>query len=63
MNLPSHDPIMNAKRFRLLAQQNLERARSAGSVPEHRHHRTLARHYMFMIESELEAASKQAPWR
>jgi hypothetical protein len=63
MNLPSHNPIMNAKRFRLFALENLERARSAASVPERRHHRTLARHYMFMIESELEAASKQAPWR
>ena len=63
MNLPNHDPVMNAKRFRLLALENLERAQSAKSVPERRHHRTLARHYMFMIESELEAASKQEPWR
>jgi hypothetical protein len=63
MNLPSHNPIMNAKRFRLFALENLERARSAASVPERRHHRTLARHYMFMIESELEAASNQAPRR
>jgi len=63
MNLPSHDPIMNAKRFRLLALENLERARSARSVPERLHHRTLARHYMFMTEAELEAASKHKPWR
>jgi hypothetical protein len=63
MNLPSHDPIMNAKRFRLLALENLERARSAKSVPERRHHRKLARHYMSMTESELEAASMQEPWR
>jgi hypothetical protein len=63
MNLPSHNPILNAKRFRLLALENVERARSAESVPERRHHRTLARHYMFMTEAELEAASKQEPWR
>ena len=42
MNLPSHDPILNAKRFRLLALENLERAWSAKSVPERCHHRTLA---------------------
>jgi hypothetical protein len=59
MNLPSHNPIVNAKRFRLLALENLERAQSAESVPERGHHRTLARHYMFMTESELDAASKQ----
>ena len=61
MKLPSHDPILNAKRFRLLALENLERARSAKSIPEHRHHRTLAKHYIFMTEAELEAASKQEP--
>jgi hypothetical protein len=59
MKLPSHDPILNAKRFRLLALENLERARSAKSVPDRRHHRTLAKHYMFMTEAELEAASRQ----
>ena len=59
MKLPSHDPILNAKRFRLLALENLERARFAKSVPERRHHRTLAKHYMFMTESELEVASRQ----
>ncbi len=59
MKLPSHDPILNAKRFRLLALENLERARCAKSVPERRHHRTLAKHYMFMTESELEAASRR----
>ena len=59
MKLPSHDPILNAKRFRLLALENLERARSAKSVRERRHHRTSAKHYMFMTESELEVASKQ----
>ena len=63
MNLPSPDPIVNAKRFRLLAMENLERARSAESAPERRHHRTLAKHYMTMTESELEAASKQEPLR
>jgi hypothetical protein len=59
MKLLSHDPILNAKRFRLLALEKLERARCAKSVPERRHHRTLAKHYMFMIDSELEAASQQ----
>ncbi len=59
MKLPNHDPILNARRFRLLALENLERARSAKSVPEGRHHRTLAKHYLFMTESELEAANKQ----
>jgi hypothetical protein len=59
MKLPSHDPIANAKRFRLLALDNVERARSAKSVPERRHHRALAQHYMLMTESELEAASGQ----
>jgi hypothetical protein len=59
MKLPSHDPILNAQRFRILALENLERARSAKSVPEGRHHRTLAKHYLFMTESELEAANKQ----
>jgi hypothetical protein len=63
MNPPSHNPIKNAKRFRLLALENLERARSAGSVPGRRHHRTSALHYIFMTESELEAASKRKPWR
>jgi hypothetical protein len=63
MNLPSHDPIMNAKRFRLLALENLERAQRAKNVRERRHHRTLAKHYMSMTESELEAASKQEPLR
>jgi hypothetical protein len=63
MNLPSHDPILNAKRFRLLALENLERAQCARSVLERCHHRTLAKHYMFMTESELEVASKQEPLR
>ena len=58
MKLPNPDPILNAKRFRLLALKNLERARFAKSVPERRHHRTLAKHYMFMTESELEAAEQ-----
>jgi hypothetical protein len=39
--------------------ENLERAQRAKSVPDRRHHRTLAKHYMFMTESELEAASRQ----
>jgi hypothetical protein len=60
MKLPCHDPLLNAKRFRLLSLENLERARCAKSVPERRHHRTLAKHYMFMTESELEAASREA---
>ena len=63
MKLPSHNPILNARRFRLLALENLERAQSAKSVPERRHHRTLAKHYLFMTESELEAANKQKPLR
>jgi len=58
MKLPSHDSILNARRFRLLAVENLERARSAKSGPELRHHRTLAKHYLFMTELELEAASR-----
>jgi len=58
MDLPNHDPIMNAKRFRRLALENLELAQSAESVPERGHHRTLAKHYIFMTESELDAASK-----
>ena len=36
MKLPSHNPILNARRFRLLALENLERAQSAKSVPERR---------------------------
>ena len=63
MKLPSHNPILNARRFRLLALENLERARSAKSVPEGRHHRTLAKHYLFMTELELEAANRQKPLR
>ena len=63
MKLATHDPILNAKRFRLLALENLERAQGAKSIPERRHHRTLAKHYMFMVESELEAASKQGSLR
>ncbi len=59
MKLPKHDAVLNAKRFRLLALENLERAQSAKSVPERRHHRTLAKHYLYMTESELEAASKR----
>lgn len=60
-DLPSHNPILNAKRFCLLASENLERAQSAKNVPERCHHRTLAKHYMFMTELELDAASKQEP--
>jgi hypothetical protein len=63
MKLPSHNPILNARRFRLLALENLERDRSAKSIPEGRHHRTLAKHYLFMTESELEAANRQKPLR
>jgi hypothetical protein len=62
MKLPSHNPILNARRFRLLALENLERAQSAKSVPKRWHHRTLAKHYLFMTESEVEAANKQKPY-
>ena len=61
--LPSHNPIMNARRFRLLALESLEQARAAKSVPEHKHHRTLVKHYLFMTELELETADKQKPLR
>jgi hypothetical protein len=61
MKLPKHDPVLNAKRFRQLALENVERARSAKNVRERRHHHALAKHYMVMTESELEAASKQEP--
>ncbi len=60
MKLPNHDPILNARRFRLLALENLERARSAKSVPEGRHHRTLAKHYLLMTESQLQASKQKA---
>jgi hypothetical protein len=63
MKLPSHNPILNARRFRLLALENLERARSAKTVPERRHHRTLTKHYLFMTEAELEAAKREKPLR
>lgn len=59
MKLPSHNPILNARRFRLIALENLERAECAKSIRERGHHRTLAKHYMFMAELELEAANKQ----
>jgi hypothetical protein len=39
--------------------ENLERAECAKSIRERGHHRTLAKHYMFMTELELEAANKQ----
>jgi hypothetical protein len=63
MKLPSHNPILNARRFRLLALENLERARSAKTVSEGRHHRTLTKHYLFMTESELDAAKREKPLR
>ena len=60
MKLPCHDPLLNAKPFRLLALENLERARCAKSVPESGGTiAALAKHYMFMTESELEAASER----
>jgi len=58
------DPLMKARRFHAVAQENLQLAEAAPNADARRHYARLAEHYLVMAKAELESALRHAsPFR